>query len=57
MWRDPAEKASLSALSRDGQLSGFSMCDVAISRAGPLGLKIPYAAMVCFDVLDRGRVI
>lgn len=35
MWRDPAEKASLSALSRDRQLSGFSMCDVAIkpSRA------------------------
>lgn len=40
MWRDAAEKASLSALSRDGQLSGFSMCDVAISRAGLLGLKM-----------------
>lgn len=36
MWRDPAERESqLSALSRQGRLSDFSMCDVAIepSRA------------------------
>ena len=31
MWRDPAERASLSALSKHP--SDFGMCDVAMSRA------------------------
>jgi hypothetical protein len=38
MWRDPAEPASLSALSKHP--SDFGMCDVAMSRAGLLGLEM-----------------